>query len=187
MINTKNVNNDNDNKNDDILKMILEYMKKQDKQNESALAVQTDLSNSVKLTNERLFADESKIKDIYKRLDEYFTGFSTLKDEFELHKDNEVIDENQRKAIHSRTFTRIKEFLSDDYDYARYHMTYFGDLYKYLKQFCHYTTMSSTVKKHFDDVMGGIESWYPHERELKSKADDMAKARMMARNNGYKC
>lgn len=163
------------------------YIKNQDKQNESSIALQSDLSNSLQLMNARLLANENQVKEIFRILDEYGSGIKTLRDEFELHKENEVIDENQRKNIRARAFLRIKEFLDNDLDYAKYHMTYFGDLYGYLKQYCHYTTMSSTKTKHYDDVMGGIVSWYPQESKLKQKADNTATARLVAKAQGYAC
>lgn len=173
--------------NTNAIKSITDYIKNQDKQNETSLALQTDLSSSVQLMGARLLANENQVKEIFRVLDEYGTGIKMLRDEFEIHKENEVIDENQRKNIRARAFLRIKEFLKNDLDYAKYHMTYFGDLYGYLKQYCHYTTMSSTKTKHYDDVMSGIVSWYPQESKLKQKADDAAMARLMAKSQGYAC
>ena len=201
MINTNSNNAQNNNDINSILNTIAQatasntnaitsitnYIKNQDKQNESSLALQTDLSSSVQLMGARLLANENQVKEIFRVLDEYGTGIKMLKDEFEIHKENEVIDENQRKNIRARTFLRIKEFLKNDLEYAKYHMTYFGDLYGYLKQYCHYTTMSSTKTKHYDDVMSGISSWYPQESKLKQKADDAAIARLVAKSQGYAC
>lgn len=162
--------------------MFLEFMEQSNSINQSLMASNQNALKIATDTQNQVVGLGRVINSVLKTQEEQMCEIQGLKDKFEIHMANEMITPAQEKLIKKEIYKRVCKFLQpDDVEWVLYSKAYFGNMYAFLRKE-HYmmNPISCTRAKNYDDVMGGVISWYPNETEIKDKADRRRKARKQA-------
>ena len=132
------------------------------------------VANSNVLTITRMENVESLIGDLARRTENTSVKINTIEDEIERLKLKEEITDEQREQIVTKSKARMCEVLNyNESDIHKYGRVYISGLYSFLKQKHNLGSKIATTKKgNYDNVMSGIQSWYPDHVKLRGRIDN---------------
>src|SRR5574344_2459116 len=132
------------------------------------------VANSNVLVLNRMDNVESIVGALAKKSEESNIKIRDIEDEIDRLKLQEEITDEQREQITSKSKARMCEVLYfNESDINKYGRVYISNLYTFLKQKHNLGGKIATTKKgNYDNVMNGIQSWYPDHEKLKSRVDN---------------
>lgn len=146
--------------------MFQEFMNKTATMNESLVV-------STQETNNKISMQGRVLNTVLSTLEEQDVRVTSVENKLLVHMENELITPMQRDNIADRAKFRVGQFLEyPSREYSLYSKTYFKDLYGFLRRsYGLMNKIGNTKAKDYDNVMSGMNDWYPNESYLKEKAD----------------
>lgn len=146
--------------------MFQEFMNKTATMNESLVV-------STQETNNKISMQGRVLNTVLSTLEEQDVRVTSVENKLLVHMENELITPMQRDNIADRAKFRVGQFLEyPSREYSLYSKTYFKDLYGFLRRsYGLMNKIGNTKAKDCDNVMSGMNDWYPNESYLKEKAD----------------
>lgn len=146
--------------------MFQQFMQQTSNMNEALVVSTQDVNN-------KLIMQGKVLNTVLVTLEEQDSRVTNIENKLLVHMENELISPMQRDNIVERAKFRVSQFLKyPSKDYALYSKTYFKDLYGFLRRnYCLMNKIGNTKSKDYDNVMNGMNDWFPNEVVLKEKAD----------------
>lgn len=138
---------------------------------QNQLSTANNFSNDMDMIHKRLLTNENVLKAVLKDNENLNSTVTNLDFRMTNIEENEEITTEQCTKINSKIKSRVYDILDMPQD-NKYYRTFITNLYSYLRRNHNLASpYRRTRKRHYDEVMKGIDTWYPEVKALKQQKD----------------